>query len=161
VNETPSGVQLSADPAGEDQPDVSAGTQGRFLVAYQRFIQGAPFSCQRVRARTVVYNDTSTCTSDTQCTTGFCRDGVCCNNACGGGVTTDCQACSVARGGTVDGTCTPIVRGTVCRASAGTCDQAETCDGTTTACPTDAFKPGTTLCRGAAPSAVCDAPEFC
>src|SRR5207245_1029107 len=36
--------------------------------------------------------------------------------------------------------------GTVCRAVAGECDLAETCDGVTTACPTDVFKASGTTC---------------
>ena len=34
-----------------------------------------------------------------------------------------------------------------CRASAGVCDVAETCDGVNNACPADAFEPATTVCR--------------
>src|SRR5439155_1237973 len=36
--------------------------------------------------------------------------------------------------------------GSVCRAAAGECDLAETCDGVTTACPTDVFKASGTAC---------------
>ena len=49
-----------------------------------------------------------TCTAGTQCTSGFCVDGVCCDSACGGGSTTDCQACSVAAGAATDGVCSPL-----------------------------------------------------
>src|SRR5437773_4203642 len=48
--------------------------------------------------------------------------------------------------------------GTVCRSSAGPCDVAETCTGTSRECPPDTFAAGT-VCR---PSAgVCDPPETC
>src|SRR6266446_5591406 len=49
--------------------------------------------------------------------------------------------------------------GTVCRASAGACDVAETCTGTNRECPDDGFAPATTICR---PSAgACDVAETC
>jgi hypothetical protein len=41
------------------------------------------------------------CDADADCTTNFCRDGVCCNNACGFA----CRSCALL--GTV-GTCTPV-----------------------------------------------------
>jgi hypothetical protein len=59
------------------------------------------------------------------------------------------------------GLCTnvPGNAGTVCRAAAGACDVAETCTGTTSACPTDAFVSSTTVCRAAV--GVCDQAETC
>ncbi len=42
---------------------------------------------------------------------------------------------------------TPGNGGTVCRASAGACDQAETCTGTSAACPTDQTSPNGTACN--------------
>src|SRR5439155_931616 len=47
----------------------------------------------------------------------------------------------------------------VCRPAAGDCDVAETCDGTSTSCPADAFLPTTALCRASAGE--CDPAEFC
>jgi hypothetical protein len=52
---------------------------------------------------TIGQSNGNACTSATDCLSGFCVDGVCCNNACGGGSTTDCQACSTAKGGTQTG----------------------------------------------------------
>jgi len=43
----------------------------------------------------------SACTDKARCKSGFCVDGVCCNNACTG----LCRACSKAAGGPMDGTC--------------------------------------------------------
>ncbi len=59
------------------------------------------------------------------------------------------------------GRCThaPRPAGTTCRASRGTCDPAEVCDGAGSACPPDAkYTPGH-LCRAAA--GACDRPETC
>jgi RHS repeat-associated protein len=80
------------------------------------------------------------CTSSTQCTTGFCVNGVCCDTACNGG----CGACNLS--GKV-GTCSPVVNGTVCRASTGTCDVAETCNGAVLTCPADGKAANGTACN--------------
>src|SRR5262249_2099392 len=48
---------------------------------------------------------------------------------------------------------------TVCRASAGVCDTAESCTGTGAACPTNAFLPSSTVCRASAGG--CDVVESC
>ncbi len=98
------------------------------------------------------------CVSAVECTSGFCADGVCCATACGGGVA-DCQVCSVAAGGTSDGTCSMAKKGATCRAAVSACDAAETCDGSAGTCPADAFKPATTECRAAA--GICDVAEYC
>src|SRR6185369_12665149 len=49
--------------------------------------------------------------------------------------------------------------GTVCRSSAGVCDNDETCTGASTTCPADAFEPSATVCRSSA--GVCDVAENC
>jgi hypothetical protein len=93
------------------------------------------------------------CSSNSQCASGFCINGICCNNACNTGT---CGACNLA--GHL-GTCTPLAAGTVCRAAAGACDVAETCNGTAFTCPSDGFLSSTTTCRAAAGE--CDVAENC
>jgi hypothetical protein len=56
-------------------------------------------------------------------------------------------------------TCSPAGAGTPCRAAAGVCDGAEACDGTSTSCPADAFRPSSYPCRSSA--GLCDAVENC
>ncbi len=108
---------------------------------------------------TLALSNGDACTLDADCTSGSCVDGVCCNTTCGGGDPNDCQACSVAAGAAVDGTCGPRTAGIVCRAAAGACDVAETCDGTSLACPTDALVAPGTICRAAVDQ--CDQAESC
>lgn len=65
------------------------------------------------------------CTSARQCESGFCTDGRCCTSACAGGAS-DCEACSVAAGGSADGTCT-FIRGGVrvlCARTESPCSEA-------------------------------------
>ena len=54
---------------------------------------------------------------------------------------------------------TPAPSGTVCRLSAGPCDEPERCDGSAAPCPADALKPATFECRAAID--LCDEPELC
>lgn len=101
------------------------------------------------------------CTIDSQCATGFCTDGVCCESACGNGAT-DCQSCLSAATGAVTGLCRGLISamaGGVCRPSSGMCDVAETCTAGVAACPVDGFAANTTTCRVSA--GPCDVAETC
>jgi hypothetical protein len=112
---------------------------GRFLVGYAKS-SGSPLYQRRVKLRMVEdIPQGLACTQDAQCQSGFCVDGVCCDSACGGGAANDCQACGVAAGGAVDGTCGAVraEAAVVCRPSAMACDVAETCDGSSLSCPAD------------------------
>lgn len=99
------------------------------------------------------------CSSASECTSGSCVDGVCCDTECGAGSPLDCQSCGMAMGGAVDGTCGPSVSGTICRASSGTCDVADACDGISPHCPQDVFQPDGAECRASA--GLCDTSEEC
>lgn len=99
-----------------------------------------------------------------QCDDGNTLAGDCCSSTCqyeanGAPCTSDGLPCS-ADVCNATGTCThgPSPSGTLCRASAGTCDLAETCNGTATSCPTDRFA-ASGVCRAAADA--CDAAESC
>ncbi|MGF1465442.1 MAG: hypothetical protein ACFCGT_04845 [Sandaracinaceae bacterium] len=90
------------------------------------------------------------CADRLDCATGFCVDGVCCNEACGDGDGADCRACSVAAGAPVDGTCGPLTDAAaptvVCRAAAGACDVEERCGSTSVDCPEDLVAATGTVC---------------
>lgn len=98
------------------------------------------------------------CDNLDECASKYCVDGVCCATTCGSGSPYDCQACSIAKGGSSDGTCTTAEPGTLCRPSDGNCDIEEVCDGGTL-CPTDLYEPSTLLCRPSAGD--CDIEEYC
>jgi FG-GAP repeat len=109
--------------------------------------------------KTAASNNGDACTANAECGSGFCADGVCCDTACGGDEPNSCQACSVAAGAAVDGTCGPHAAGHVCRTAAGSCDLAETCTGASTSCPADALIGAGAICRAAA--GACDVAESC
>jgi hypothetical protein len=99
------------------------------------------------------------CSGQDLCATGFCVDGVCCASECGQGVE-DCQACSVAAGGTANGTCTPLTTTPVCRQKDGSCDVEERCVPNSTDCPANAFVADGTTC-GTTNGSVCDVAGTC
>lgn len=88
------------------------------------------------------------CGDGAECLSGFCVDGVCCDTACGGDSSSDCQACSAAAGAAVDGTCAALQSGTVCRAAVDVCDEVEACDGVSAGCPEDGLAPDGEPCAG-------------
>ncbi|MFH1132760.1 MAG: lamin tail domain-containing protein [Pseudomonadota bacterium] len=93
-----------------------------------------------------------TCSSITECQSGYCVDSVCCNTACGGGNTNDCQACSIAQGASVNGTCANRANGASCNDSIY-CNGVDTCQ--TGACSVHAGDP----CPG--PDGDTDCSESC
>jgi Galactose oxidase, central domain/Kelch motif len=64
----------------------------------------------------------SPCTFPTDCFSGFCSGGVCCNEACGAG---PCESCTKAGGATSNGTCT-LLTGPACN-DGNACTTGETC----------------------------------
>ncbi len=86
------------------------------------------------------------CTDNAECFSGFCADGVCCNTACGG-ASDQCQACSVAAGAAVDGTCTSGCN------DANECTT-DSCDAAT-GCAQNAVADGTPCNGGECQSGVC------
>ncbi len=90
------------------------------------------------------------CTIGGQCLSGFCSsNNVCCDTACNG----TCESCSAA------GACGLRASTEVCRPAAGNCDVAESCTGTSAACPADALTAAATTCRASV--GACDVAEAC
>jgi len=110
---------ISTEPGIVTPVELASRGDGETMVAFSRFVEGAPYDSIRVRLARV-----TTCGI---CPSGFCSDGVCCDTACGGGDPTDCMACSMAAGAPADGVCAPL-DGTTCGdgtnvCSAGTCTE--------------------------------------
>ncbi len=97
------------------------------------------------------------CSDSVPCASDFCVDGVCCEIACGGGDTRDCQACTTALTARPEGVCAPAKAGSACGVEpTDECDEAERCDGVANACPADRKKPDGSECsRGACRSGRC------
>ena len=113
------------------------------------------------------------------CGNGALEDGEACDAGAANGTATSCcsSTCTFVTAGTQcrasAGVCDPAETCTgssaacpadgkstaECRASAGACDVAESCDGVNSACPADGFTAGGTECR--APAGVCDVAEAC
>lgn len=148
--------------------DVSIGA-GSYLASVTGACTAAPCTVVLAADRSAEFvfdlqhTNGQTCQRAVECTSGSCVDGVCCGSPCGGGAR-DCQACSVASGGTTDGTCTALAMNQAamveCRPSAGACDLPETCASTSKVCPSDARQPSGFVCRPAA-STACDSAEAC
>lgn len=90
------------------------------------------------------------CVSTSECISGFCVDGVCCESACGGGDPSDCKSCSKASGSPEDGICGAALPSVLCRKANSECDVSEHCDGISTSCPADAVVANGTACHSGA-----------
>jgi hypothetical protein len=97
------------------------------------------------------------CTSNLDCDTNFCVDGVCCNSAC----TDQCEACDVSGHA---GTCTPAAgspHGARSKCAANSLCTA-TCDGTNTkACTYAPSKCASTCANGSENDSLCDTTGSC
>lgn len=95
-----------------------------------------------------------TCVSPSDCTTGFCVDGICCDTACGGDSKIDCLACSKAAGGPEDGVCSPLAYGS-------SCDDGDACTLVDMCVAAGVCSPGNpVVCpEGTCDSGVCTAPS--
>lgn len=81
---------------------------------------------------------------------------------CGNGVIESMEQCddgNTANGDCCSSSCQLEANTTVCRASAGVCDIAETCTGSSATCPAQTFQSSSMVCRAA--SGECDAAENC
>jgi hypothetical protein len=159
---------------------ISGGTEDEFAPAFQNDPSSstkpaivyskvrADINTRRVYRRTLTYlgDNGNTCSMASQCSSGFCVDGYCCDTDCGGSQTAfpkDCQACSMARGAAANGTCGVVSAGILCRwydsgTSADTyCDVTEACDGVNTTCPQDLGRHAGLACTGACGAGHCPA----
>jgi len=88
----PSPLAIAATADDERHPVIAAPSTANRLVAYSRFDATAPYGGYRTRGRLVTGSaGGTTCTTASDCLSGFCVDGVCCDSAC----TSQCEACDV------------------------------------------------------------------
>ncbi len=130
---SPSGVSAArtqvatAAPTEYYEPDLSSDDAGTTLLVYQVRATSGATELRPVKGR--LYSQTpaaGSCTTGATCASGFCVDGVCCNSACGGGSLADCQACAVAAGAAIDGTCGAVTNGRSC-SDGNACTQIDSC----------------------------------
>ncbi len=140
-------------------PAIAAGRAGETLLAWGGVDPPPHDGTRRVRARLLLDRALGAgCGADSECRSGHCVDGVCCEAACGGGLDSDCQACSGAKGSTApDGTCGIVSPEIICRPATHACDQAEHCSGSALVCPADtSAEDGTGCPGGTCVAAVCE-----
>lgn len=130
---------------------LAAGPTGSFLVVFHEWEAAVPYVNNRVRALLVTVDGNipgTSCASATECRSGLCIDNVCCRVRCGDGTPGDCEACSASSGGSINGTCTAVAAGPVCRSAAGECDVTEVCDGLNRGCPPNEIVDDGSACAG-------------
>lgn len=93
---------------GDGRVLIAGGKKGNMALASAEMFEPLPLA--------------SACIAGSDCLSGFCSDGVCCNEACAAG---PCDACSVAAGGQESGICS-ILNGKMCNDGDG-CTVGETC----------------------------------
>ncbi len=160
------GIEIGASPAINDRFGDSVATSldgSRVAVGVSLDEYGATADVGSARVLLVATSPRgASCGSDVACASGYCVDGVCCASACGAGAVDDCQACSAALTGGLDGTCAPlaasVASGVICR-DRGACDVVERCVAGSTVCPTDVVRAAGVTCRASV--GVCDVAEVC
>src|SRR5262245_38052536 len=100
----------------------------------------ALFGCKQQPTASEEVGEVQQAACNVVCTPGACETATCSGNTC---------------------TKTKKAAGTVCRASAGTCDVQEVCDGVSANCPANTVLAAGTVCRAAAGGGLCDIPETC
>ncbi len=141
------------------QPALASRGDGTSFVTYGVRL-GAPFSYD-ARGRIVTSDadvNGAACVNDSTCASGFCVDGYCCESACGGGATDDCQACATSLTSVANGRCAPVAAGSACGDSTDdTCRNPDQCDATGSCQAND--EPVGTVCGGA--GVECRNPNTC
>lgn len=137
----PPAVALAKQPTEERASSIALSAAGAVIAVWD---QDEPrLGAMRVHASTGRPRSIlgTACGTATDCESGFCVDGVCCDSACGGG-SSDCNACSIAAGAAADGTCGPRAANAPCDDGTA-CTQDDHCQGTSCiGAPTTAPEPG-------------------
>jgi hypothetical protein len=125
---------LASDGATGDSAGSAVDIEGNLAVVGAYIADGLEPDSGLIRVLSLLRGDGDPCLEGSLCESGICVDGVCCDSECGGGDLADCQACSVATGGEVDGVCGMALDGQSCddgldATSSDMCTEGE-CSGT-------------------------------
>lgn len=161
---------ISANTEDESNPSLAFVSAGNVRVSYEK--RRPDLDTIRVQTRSISVGSGTgqTCSSNANCSSGFCVDSFCCDTACGNDSRTDCQACAFSKTLQPNGTCAPIAAGTICRNfvnPANTfCDVREQCNGVSVDCPPDLGKNQGLVCNAMTgttcpPNNVGGAPHAC
>jgi uncharacterized repeat protein (TIGR01451 family) len=147
-------TNLTLTTANDPKPVTLGGGEWRLDVDF-----GYRNLCVQTSGQPVVCSNGGECSDPGTCqpATGLCSAAV--PKANGATCTNDNNACTVDT--CQAGSCTHVAgnAGAVCRASAGACDVAETCSGSSTTCPADGRVASGSVCRAA--NGACDVAETC
>jgi hypothetical protein len=105
---------LASNGAAGDSAGSAVDIEGNVAVVGAYIADGLEADSGLIRVLSLLRGDGDPCLEGSLCESGICVDGVCCDSECGGGDLADCQACSVATGGEVDGVCGMALDGQVC-----------------------------------------------
>jgi hypothetical protein len=135
-----------------DAPDHCSGTSNTCVDAFQpstTVCRAATGQCDAAESCT---GTSGACPAD-----GFQSNTTTCTGASNGGACDGTDLCDGA------GHCVDVYKPstTVCRASTGQCDAAESCTGSSGACPADGFQSNTTTCTGTSNGGACDGIDLC
>jgi hypothetical protein len=126
--------------------------EGRTLVAWSAFDTTPGIRARRVKVLITSWSKLlgDTCTQATECGSGLCVEGVCCDSACGGGL--GCQTCAARNGHGTAGHCTATTGdscsdGDLCTRT-DLCTATATCAGTAYTCPAPAPCQESVACNG-------------
>lgn len=102
------------------------------------------------------------CSADSECGSGFCSQGVCCESRCDG----DCETCALPIGGGRTGFCQPVPRGYEtpqgCESSGSPCERSKLCDGERNCLPASVGTScGSDCVDGTAVTGLCDGQGSC
>jgi len=142
---------ISANTEEESNPSLAFVSIGNVRVSYEKRRPDLDTIRVQSRAISVSTGTGQTCSSNANCSSGFCVDSFCCDTACGNDSRTDCQGCAFSKTLQPNGTCAPIAAGTICRNflnPANTfCDVREQCNGSAIDCPADLGKNQGLVCN--------------
>ncbi|KAI2926861.1 hypothetical protein CBS63078_2163 [Aspergillus niger] len=144
-------------------------TTGTDITAFSQCTIGnicAALGRNSVKSSCLSANRDVTTYTGSQCGNGIVESGEDCDcggeDGCGDNNCCDAKTCKFKSGAVCDdsndsccSSCQFSSAGTVCRASRGDCDVAETCSGNSSTCPTDSFKKDGTSCGSSGSGLAC------